>query len=168
MCRFSNSSFDAISDLRQLIFVRQHTQNLLGQAYRSSKIMGTFAKSLITATLVFTLCNGPAQATDHSSEWPETVVSIKDVRPVEPIRINIQGNITKGKISGPVVIRLHINSDGEVVKARLMKTCGNADLDEIALHATRHTKFSPYEEAGTSKEVTLILPISIPKKYGRS
>jgi TonB family protein len=130
--------------------------------------MGTFAKSLITAAFFLTLCNGQVHATNETPEWPEKVVSIKEVRPVEPFKIDIKSGITKGKISGPVVVLLHINNKGEVAKAKLFKTCGNTDLDESALHAARHTKFSPYQEGGIPSEVTLILPINIPKKYGRS
>jgi TonB family protein len=69
---------------------------------------------------------------------------------------------------GPAVLRVHVDLHGEVVKMALLESCGNPDLDESAMQAVRVMKFEPFMQGGVPADVTLVVPVHIPKRLGRS
>ncbi|WP_066710725.1 energy transducer TonB [Curvibacter delicatus] len=103
-----------------------------------------------------------------SSDWPAKIVRIENLRPVTPFKIRVAGIVAKGTVVGPVTLRAHVDTEGTVIKTTLLSSCGNPDLDESALHAMRSMRFKPYIANGIPTEVTLVVPVHIPKRLGRS
>jgi TonB family protein len=123
---------------------------------------------LVATTLVFTLA-GPARAAEGAEPaWPGKVVKIEQLRPLNSVTLKVPGLVVKGGVKGPAVLRVHVNEAGKVVKTALLESCGNADLDEAAMHAARDMVFKPYTVAGVPTEVTLLLPMHVPKRFGRT
>jgi TonB family protein len=82
--------------------------------------------------------------------------------------LKVPGLVTQRGVRGPTVLRAHLDTQGEVVKMALLESCGNADLDESAMQALRVMKFAPYTLQGVPADVTLVVPVHIPKRLGRS
>ncbi|WP_430962579.1 energy transducer TonB [Rhodoferax potami] len=82
--------------------------------------------------------------------------------------MRVPGVVTKGSVTGPAILRVHISAEGTVLRTVLMESCGNTDLDEASLHAMRVMRFSPYTVDGVPVDVTLAVPMHIPKRLGRS
>ena len=123
---------------------------------------------LIATTLVFTLA-GPARAAeDVEPAWPTKVVKIEQLRQLNSVTLKVPGLVVKGAVKGPAVLRVHVNEAGKVAKTGLLESCGNADLDEAAMHTAREMEFKPYTMAGVPTEVTLVLPMHVPKRFGRT
>ena len=120
------------------------------------------------ALLVALSVPAPASASDESEPWPQTVVALEDLRPLTRFELRVRRLVAKGKVKGPAVLRAHIDEAGSVLRAAVLESCGNGDLDEAALHALRAMRFEPYGGAGTPTAVTLVLPVHVPKRFGRS
>ncbi|MDZ5456087.1 energy transducer TonB [Azohydromonas lata] len=103
-----------------------------------------------------------------NESWPSTVVKIEDLRTTSEFEIRIPAIVVKGKVTGPAIIRAHVATDGAVVRTALLSSCGNADLDEASLRAIRAMRFDPYLVNGEPTDVSLVLPVHIPKNFGRS
>jgi TonB family protein len=124
--------------------------------------------SKIAVAALAMLLGIPAGADERSREsWPETIVRIEDLKARTPFQLRVPGIVVKGRIAGPAILRAHVSEQGEVTKATLLESCGNADMDEASLHALRATKFEPHRINGVPTEVTLVLPVHLPAKFGR-
>lgn len=123
---------------------------------------------VVAALLVALFTSVPASATDEAGPWPQTVVALEDLRPLTRFELRVGRLVSKGKVKGPTVLRAHIDEAGSVLRAAVLESCGNGDLDEAALHALRAMSFEPYVSAGVPTAVTLVLPVHVPKRLGRS
>lgn len=122
----------------------------------------------IAVTLVFALVGPALAAEEPAPAWPSKVVQIEQLRQLKPVTLKVPPLVVKGGVKGPAVLRLHVNEAGKVAKTALLDSCGNADLDEAAMHAARDMEFKPYTVAGVPTEVTLLLPMHVPKRFGRT
>ncbi|GAB1389045.1 MAG: hypothetical protein AMXMBFR78_36430 [Rubrivivax sp.] len=120
------------------------------------------------ALLVAVSMPPPASASDENESWPQTVVALEDLRPLTRFELRVGRLVSKGKVKGPAVLRAHIDEAGSVLRVAVLESCGNGDLDEAALHALRAMHFEPYGSAGAPTAVTLVLPVHVPKRFGRS
>jgi len=146
-------------------------RGLLGTiSFINLQLMRILRTTLIAATvLLFTWNLGISAASEPmTSDWPAKIVAVESLRPITQYRIKVAGIVTKGPIVGPATLRAHVDTEGIVVRTVLLSSCGNPDLDEAALHAMRNMRFKPYAINGVPTEVTLIVPVHIPKRIGRT
>ena len=61
-----------------------------------------------------------------------------------------------------MVLHVHVDEQGQVVRSRVEQGSGNPHIDEAALHAVRATAFQPYRADGTATAVTMVLPMHVP------
>ena len=100
------------------------------------------------------------------SDWPQTVVSIEEMKILTPLHIRVPALRERGEVKGPAILKVHINTDGGVERVTIFETCGSPAHDEAALHAVRNARFAPKVLNGQPQEVTLVLPLHLPKpKY---
>jgi TonB family protein len=133
-----------------------------------SRLIRTVLKAAATTLVAGFLGVNAASAETAVSGWPETVVALEELRPLTPFELRVAGLVTKGRVLGPATLRVHVNAAGTVARAVLLESCGNADLDEAALLAMRRMRFKPYTYGGNPTEVTLVVPVHVPKRLGRS
>jgi len=117
------------------------------------------------ALFALMLLPGIGKAT--AEDWPSTKIKYEDLQPLTRFKLLVPYIVVKGRVSGPSVIKAHISSEGAVVRTALLSSCGNSDLDEAALHAMREMRFEPHQEDGQPTDVSLLLPVYIPKNWGR-
>jgi len=123
----------------------------------------------LATVLSFTSLSCTAAAADSAGPaWPTAVVKFEDLRPLTHFKLQVPGLVAKGRVTGPAILQAHINAEGTVAKTALLASCGNPDLDEASLHAMRVMQFQPYTLDGTPSEVTLVVPIHVPARLGRS
>jgi TonB family protein len=103
-----------------------------------------------------------------NAAWPETVVKFEDLHPITSFELKIPGVVSKGRVTGPSVLKAHITREGTVSKVVLLESGGNPDLDESAIRALRVMRFKPVTFGSEPIEVTLALPVHVPAKFGRS
>jgi TonB family protein len=127
------------------------------------------AASYVAALMMLcSLASSAADADDASSAWPETVVKIEDLRPLTPFELKIPGVVSKGRVTGPSILKAHVTREGTVSRVILLESCGNPDLDESSIRALRAMRFKPLTFGGTPVEATLALPVHVPARFGRS
>lgn len=110
----------------------------------------------------------PTAATPAPSTWPDPVVSIDQMEALNGFQLQVRGIVAKGAVTGPTVVRVLVDAQGRVQRAVLHKSCGNGDLDEAVLHGMRDMVFKPYQVAGSAVPVTVLAPVHVPKRLGRS
>ncbi len=128
------------------------------------------ALALGLSAMFFVSC-AVAQTSDAAPDgdtWPARIVTVEQMRALTPFSLKVRTLIAKGKVTGPAVLRVHVGTDGKVVRAVLFKSSGNPDLDEAALHAMRPMVFSPFVADGPAIDVTLLVPVHVPARFGRS
>lgn len=100
--------------------------------------------------------------------WPAIIVKLEDLRPLSDFTLRVPDVVSKGRVTGPAILRAHITTEGSVAKVALLESCGNGDLDEASMHAMRAMQFKPHTFDGIPTEVTLIAPVHVPSRWGRS
>lgn len=126
---------------------------------------------IVLALIPLAAALGPSPASAAENDgyaWPKTVVSIEDLRPTSRFHLQIRGLVEKGRITGPAVLRAHVDEAGAVVRVVLLESSGNGDLDEAAIHALREMTFKPYTVVGAPTGVSLVIPVHVPKRLGRT
>ena len=119
------------------------------------------------AAMALAGAGSPARAAeDAGAGWPSTIVRLEERKPLTRYRLVAPGLVAKGQVTGPAGLRVHVTAAGEVAKVSLLESCGNADLDEAAMLAMRTMKFAPHLHHGVVTEVTLVVPIHVPKNLG--
>ncbi len=102
------------------------------------------------------------------SVWPTFVVKIEDLRPLTAFELRTPGLVTKGRVTGPAILQVHVSAEGTVARAALLESCGNSDLDEASIRAMRLMRFKPYTFGEAPIDVTLVVPVHVPARLGRS
>jgi TonB family protein len=126
--------------------------------------------ALAVSGLFFLSC-AMAQTSDSASDgdtWPAHVVTLEQMRPLTPYTLKVRRLVAKGRVTGPAVLRVHVGSDGKVVRVSLLNSSGNPDLDEASLHAMRPMAFKPVLSDGVAIEVSMLVPVHVPARLGRS
>lgn len=138
--------------------------------------LATWASLVWAAVLPAGALGQPVQAESAASapvaeapgSWPAQVVGIDQVEALTRFQLQVRGIVAKGAVTGPTVARVHVDAQGRVQRAVLHSSCGNGDLDEAVLHGLRDMVFKPYLVAGTAVPVTVLAPVHVPKRLGRS
>ena len=112
------------------------------------------------------LCANAEEST--GSVWPTTVVKFEDLHPISDFKLFVPGLVAEGRVTGPTILRAHITTEGTVAKTVLLESCGNSELDEASMHAMRVMRFKPYTFGSVPIEVSLVAPIHVPARFGRS
>lgn len=107
------------------------------------------------------LCLGDASLAAEEG-WPDTVVSIEQMRLTKPLSLAVPKMRPRGELRGPVVLKVHVDAHGSVQRATLFQSSGSPAHDEAALHALRDARFTPFLRGGQAVEVTLMLPLHLP------
>ena len=133
--------------------------------------MSLFKKLLLSLATALTLTGTAypvAAAESAGPAWPTAVVKFEDLRAITHFKLQVPGLVAKGRVTGPAILQAHINTEGFVTRTALLASCGNPDLDEASLHAMRVMQFQPYTLDGAPSEVTLVVPVHVPARLGRS
>ena len=131
--------------------------------------MATDSLRATVATALTAVLVSVASATEKlSSDWPETVVTIAQLRPLAAFRLEVPAFVARGAVRGPASLRAHVDAAGRVVKVDLLESCGNPDLDTAAIQAMRAMAFAPYTAENGATDVSLVVPVHVPKRFGRS
>jgi len=126
---------------------------------------------LVGATLALGLLGTPARvsATDAAEPgWPATIVKLEELQPLTDYVLRAPGGVNKGRVTGPAILRVHVTAEGHVARMGLLESSGNASLDEASMHAMRDMRFKPYTFGGVPQEVTLLVPVHVPARLGRT
>lgn len=102
------------------------------------------------------------------ARWPSTVVTMEQLTPLTRFSLQVPGVVAKGQVIGPAVVRAHLGADGAVGRVALLSSSGNPDLDEASMHAMRAMRFEPVTADGVATEATLVVPVHVPPRLGRS
>lgn len=122
----------------------------------------------MVAFVLAALANHTFAAEQPTRAWPPKVVVLEQLQALTPLNMKVQRLVEKGAVRGPSILRVHIGVTGDVVKLVLLESCGNGELDEAAMRAMNDMKFRPHIEGGAPTEVSLVVPIHVPKRLGRS
>lgn len=113
------------------------------------------------APLVFAAALGSLAHAQYA--WPEQVVKVEEMKILTPLRVEVDGLTRKAEVRGPAVLKMHVGSAGEVVHVALLQSSGSPLHDEAAMLAMRGARFQPKLVDGAAKEVTLVVPLHLPK-----
>ena len=124
---------------------------------------------LLCLASAFAACSACGVAAARAGEpgWPEKVVALEELQTLTPFRLKVRRVISKGPVKGPSVVKAHIDEAGAVQRVALVTSCGNGEIDEAAILALRDMRFQPYLGSAVPTAVTLLLPVHIPKAWGR-
>ena len=113
------------------------------------------------------LLTSAASASEIAQDWPSKVVKIEELHALTPFEFKAPALVAKGEVRGPSILRVYVAENGSVARISLLASCGNADLDEASIHAMREMKFNPFLVNSTPTAVTLLVPVHVPKRFGR-
>lgn len=95
--------------------------------------------------------------------WPDKVVGIKDMHPTQRIHTSMLLNRMENKSpAATVVLKLHVNESGDVVRTAVFESSGLPKVDGAAQGAMRKMTFRPYTVGGVATPVTVIAPMHFP------
>lgn len=88
------------------------------------------------------------------------------MKALTPLGFSVPQVRTQGDVKRPAVLRMHVDREGAVQRVVLLESCGSPAHDQAALHAMRKMKFVPKQVNGEPSDVSLIVPLRLPKpKY---
>lgn len=103
-------------------------------------------------------------STAHAEDvWPERLVRIEDMKLQTSMTIEVPRRRPSGDVKRPVVLRAHVGSDGRVRHVLIDKSSGSPGHDAAAMKAMKQQRFEPYVVEGMPTEVTLVVPLNLPK-----
>lgn len=118
----------------------------------------TFLKALIcVSALTLASCATPSKGYD----WPATVVTVEQARPVKPMRLLVNYKIMKGLPVGTTVLRIHVNEKGHTQNVGILESSGHPNLDEAAINAAWEARYHPCMVDGRPVNVTLVMPVHL-------
>lgn len=112
----------------------------------------------------FVLAGALASCASTSAPWPERVVRAEDMPALTRMPVRIPYNTREVESGGgsTVVLRVHVDAQGQSRRAVVYQSSGIAEMDEAALKAVRDARFRPYVRDGAAEDVTLLLPMHFP------
>jgi len=102
-------------------------------------------------------------ASPNGYDWPATVVTVEQVRPVKPMRLLVHYRIVKGVPVGTTVLRIHVNEKGDTQNVGILESSAHPNLDEAAINSAWEAKYQPYLVNGRPVDVTLLMPLQLKK-----
>ncbi|MDA8446342.1 energy transducer TonB [Paracidovorax valerianellae] len=112
------------------------------------------------AACVFTA--GCASQSEAEYAWPSKMVGIAEMRPVERLNLALLVSRMSGSPAGTVVLRVHVDETGKVLRTSVLEGEATPRMDGAALGAMRKMKFAPFIENGRAIPVTVIVPLHFP------
>lgn len=97
------------------------------------------------------------------SPWPERLVRIEDMKRETEMTIEVPRRRPSGDVTRPVILKVHVGADGLVRRVVIDKTSGSPGHDMAAMRAMKQQKFQPYRVDGEPTDVTLVVPLNLPK-----
>lgn len=76
-----------------------------------------------------------------------------------PLHTRVEYRRRDGPPAGTVVLRMHVDETGQVLRAAVLESSGHANLDEAALHAARTARYAPHRIDGVATAVTVVAPM---------
>ena len=98
------------------------------------------------------------------AQWPARTVDVAQLRPISPIRLQMNWMSGDGRPTGSVHLRGHLLTDGSVGVVEIVETSGRRELDQAAVQALKLARFSPYEVGGQAVEATLLAKFDMPER----
>lgn len=81
------------------------------------------------------------------------------MRALVPLHTRVEYRRRDGPPAGTVVLRMHVDETGQVLRAAVLESSAHANLDEAALHAARIARFVPHRIDGVATAVTVVAPM---------
>ncbi|OWQ46949.1 hypothetical protein CDL60_11130 [Roseateles noduli] len=96
------------------------------------------------------------------AEWPRQTVQSEQLRPLAPVRLQMNWMSGDGRPSGSVSLRGHLLADGSVGAVEILETSGRREFDQAAVMALRSARFNPHLVGGKPVEATVQARFSMP------
>jgi TonB family protein len=122
---------------------------------------------ILISTVFTALLISSSVAKASADDWPPKIVKLEELRATTKFKLFVPEIVIKGRVTGPSILKVHVAADGSVARTALLSSCGNSDLDEASLHGMREMRFEPYTVDDEPTDVSLVVPIHIPKNWGR-
>lgn len=128
---------------------------MMNTGYRRSGL------ALMTAAVVAVSAFATGCAT-APAEWPRETVQLEQLRPLAPVRLQMNWMSGDGRPSGSVSLRGHLLADGSVGTVEIIDTSGQREFDQAAVMALRNARFNPHLVDGKPVEATVLARFSVP------
>ena len=115
----------------------------------------------ITAVLAMAAALTAGGAT-APAEWPRETVQMKQLRPLAPVRAQMNWMSGDGRPSGSVSLRGHLLVDGSVGAVEILETSGRREFDQAAVAALRTARFNSHLVDGKPAEATVMAKFNVP------
>lgn len=96
------------------------------------------------------------------AEWPRETVPLEQLRPLAPVRLQMNWMSGDGRPSGSVSLRGRLLADGSVGTVEILETSGRREFDQAAVMALRTARFNPHLVDGKPVEATVQARFSVP------
>lgn len=100
--------------------------------------------------------------TDAEHPWPAKVVGVNEMQPTRPIQTSLMVRRMEASPAATVGLRVHVDAQGQVLRAAVLESGGSLAMDGAALAAMRKMTFVPYRENGAPMAVTVMVPLHFP------
>ena len=85
------------------------------------------------------------------------------MKAIERMKVSVRYPANEELPQGSLLMRVHIDEEGKVVRASLLESSGNGRLDQAALKAVYVSRFVPFVEDGQPVAVTAAGPMHFRK-----
>ena len=121
-------------------------------------------RHLYAAAAAFLVLAGTGCATTGAEPaWPEKVVGINQMQPTQRIQTSLMVNRLQRSPAATVVLRLHVDKTGKVVRLAVLESSDVSTIDGAGLKAMRKMTFAPFLDNGTAVPVTVVAPLHFPE-----
>ena len=119
------------------------------------------ARSLhrIGGALLIALATGCATSSSDR-DWPAQVITMKQLRAIEPMKVPLQWGSGDGRPTGAVEMRGHPHADGSIGKVQILTSSGRKEIDQSAVVGLKTARFQPFVQDGRPGEATVNVRVS--------
>lgn len=86
-------------------------------------------------------------------------MSVDQLKVLIPMKASFYTTPTDNPQRYTVVMRLAVDTQGQVTRKKIEQSSGHARLDEAAMLATLPLRFAPYKFGGVPQAVTVLMPM---------
>lgn len=124
-----------------------------------------FYRGCLAGALMLAVLAGCASAPPEAA-WPEPLVGMEQMRSHQPWQAQIprpEADMVRDRSgNSKVVLQVHVDADGQVLRVRVAESSGNPALDAAALQAMQALRFDPYGGQGAAQAVTVMATMRFP------